>query len=536
MAKKRVPKRWIRGKVDELAVEKGCYFDQSAGELVCDFIETYCRQSKGKWADDPISLLSWQRDFIMRLFGWKKADGRRRFTNSYVEIPKKNGKSTLISAVAVACCVLDEEGAPEIHLNAVDRDQASIVFDEAAKMIQASPTLRKRFDVVDSRKRILDKKNDGVIRANSAESQKLDGVNASVVIFDELHRLKTRDQWDIFQYASASREQPLRIVITTAGEDESGPWFEQRTKSLDVNKGTDEDIEHLGIVYAVEEGDDLDDEATWVKVNPSLGHTIRMDTFRKDYEDAKTTPIKWALFCRLRLGKIVKGAAAYLPLDVWDRCGAAVLKPHMPLYLGLDLSTNDDLTALAMMSGDESSGYDLRMRFWLPDEDIVELEKSSRILYRAYEEAGHIDLIPGPVIDYDVIEDAILEIAAEREVAMILADPWNAYKLCLKLRDKHALPVEFLRQGFGSLSNPTKEFLRIAKAGKLRTDGNPIMRACVGNAVVEMDAAGNIKLTKRRSRGKIDGAAAAINATAGVFSGAEYEGESVYEKRGVLIF
>ncbi len=531
-----VDPHWIRGPADELAIAQGCDFDAEAGQFVCDFIEQFCRQSKGRWAGEPIELLDWERDYLMRLFGWRLPSGLRRFLTSYLEIGKKNGKSTLVSALVIVFLVADGEGAPEVHLNACDREQASIVFDEAAKMVRADDDLSARLDIIDSKKRIVDPAGNGLIRANSADVPSKDGANPSHVIFDELHRQKSRAMWDVYKYASSARDQPLRISITTAGEDDQGVWYEQRERSEKINDGTIPDITHLGVVYRALETDDLDDPATWRKANPSLGVTIDLEKFRREWEEAKQNPIELANFKRLRLNIITAGSTAYLPAGVWEACPFSILPAYrrgQPRYMGLDLSSINDLCALATLDGDQEDGFDLTMRFWLPKENILALERQHGVPYRVWADKGYIVLTDGSTIDYQFIRREILELAGEGDLKKLLADPYNANQLLIQLAETDGLPVEMLRQGYLSLSAPTKELLRLITCGKLRHDANPVMRWMAGNAVVERDAAGNEKLSKKRSGKKIDGMAALVNAIAGASSNSD-GGGSVYEDRGLL--
>ena len=257
--------RWIRNPSDELAIAQGCWFDESAGLFVIDFIQEFCRQSQGRWAGQPLILLEWQRDFLMRLFGWRAPDGLRRFRRAYLEIAKKNGKSTMISAVCLLLLLIDGEGSPQVFLNACDKEQASIVFDEAKHMVEKSPELLRRLDIVDSRKTIVHAAGDGKIVANSSEVNKQDGFNPSGIVFDELHRQPNYRLWEVFKYASVAREQPLTISMTTAGEAEEGVWFDQRVYSEKVNAGVIPDTTHLGVIYRALPTDDLDDPATWAR-------------------------------------------------------------------------------------------------------------------------------------------------------------------------------------------------------------------------------------------------------------------------------
>lgn len=527
---------WVRTPADRKAISDGCYFDRTEGEYVCDFIETFCRQSKGRWGGEPLKLLDWQRDFLMRLFGWRTADNRRRFKRAYLEVAKKNGKSTLVSALTLVLLLADGERAPEVYCNAVDREQASIVFDEAARMVRASPELAKRLEIIDYRKRIVCAASHGKIQANSADVPSKDGVNASAWIFDELHRQNTRELYDIFRYAGASREQPLEISITTAGEDTSGIWHELRDYSEKVNAGVIADTSHLGVVYRAIEEDDLDDPATWRKANPSLGVTISEEDFGRELAEAKEVPAKLANFKRLRLNLVVRGDATFIRSDQWSACdGIPVIERHAPVYMGGDLSSLDDLTAVVLLSGDEVDGYDVLSRFWLPEENIVDLERKHQVPYREWANSGLIELTPGNVVDYSFVRREIVTLSAEYDVRKVLFDPYNAAKLAIELREQDGLPVEFLRQGFLSLSDPTKQLLRLILGQKLRHGGNPILSWHASNAIVEQDAAGNLKLSKKKSKKKIDGMAALVNAIAGATEGSVV-GRSVYDERGILTF
>jgi len=534
VAKARVARKWIRGEADRLAIAQGCYFEPAIGKAACEFVELFCIQSKGRWAGQPLVLLPWQTDFLMRLFSWRSPDGKRRFKRAYLEVAKKNGKTTLLSALALLLLVADGEGAPEVYVLAVDRDQASILFDESARMVRSSPEFASRLELVDSRKRIIDPIGNGRIVAGSAEVSQKDGVSASCVIFDELHRSKTRAMWDVMEYAGASREQPLKISITTAGEDTAGIWHEQREYSEKVNAGVIPDITHLGVVYRALEEDDIDDPATWRKANPSLGHTISVEDFKRELTEAKELPTKLANFKRLSLNIVARGEAAFCSIEQWDACNAQpILSKSEPILGGLDLSQLDDLTALAIVSGDPESGFDVEMSFWLPDENIVDLEKRHQVPYRIWADMGLITLTPGNVIDYSFIRHHINALAQERDLIRLLIDPYNATKLGLELKEQDGLPVEYIRQGYLSLSGPTKELLRLILSGQLRHGGHPILRWHASNCVAEQDAAGNLKLSKRKSAKKIDGMAALVNAIAAATG--NLAGQTVYESPLLLL-
>lgn len=521
-----VPDTWIRNPSDRLAIRQGCYFDEDAGRFVCEFIERFCRQSKGKWGGQPLVLLDWQRDFLMRLFGWRRADGRRRFRRFYLEVAKKNGKSTLVSALVLYFLLADGEKAPEVYINACDREQASIVFDEAARMVRASPELESRLSVIDSRKRITDPANNGKIVANSADVPSKDGVNASHWIFDELHRQPSRQMWDIFEYAGESREQPLCGTITTAGEDTDGVWHEQREYSEQVNAGLIDDATHLGVVYRCDPADDLDDPDTWRKANPSLDATISLEGFERAYLEAKEVPSKWANFARLRLGIVSGGTGKLLTPEQWRSCNAPPnVEPGRLCYLGLDMSSRIDLSALVALFPDDEGYFDLLAWFWLPGDGLAQKEKRDGASYRAWADAGFLTLCDGGEIDYGQVKDTILEVADSYDLRCLGADPMYAKQLLQELHDGHGLPVTEVRQGIYSLAHPTREVECLVVNGKLRHGGHPVMAWCASNAVARKDSSGNIRLDKEKSRKRIDGMAALVNARA--VAGENHETQTV---------
>lgn len=534
----------VRGAADELAVAEGCWFDPAEGQRVVRFVETFCHQSKGRWAGRKLELMSWQRDFVQRLFGWRRADGRRRYRQFYLEVGKKNGKTTLLAALQLLLLVADDDG-PEIYINACDRSQASLMFDESARMVRSSPELARRLEVIDSRKVITYPARSGVIRANSCEAPAKDGLNALAAFFDELHRQPDREMWDIFRYAGAAREEPILGSITTAGESEEGIWYDQREYSEGVNEGTIADSAHLGIVYRARDGDDLEDPRTWRQANPSLGLTITEADFARDLAEAKRHPLALANFLRLRLNLITASAAKYFDLSAWDRCAqtAAVVgaareegrgRGLPAAYLGLDLANTSDLAALCVLSA-SGTGWHLTSRFYCPAERIGQLERATRQPYRAWVAAGHLTATPGQVIDYAFVRADVNACLRGLEVRLVLMDPWNATQLAIQLREQDGLPVEFIRQGYLSLSQPTKELRRLIESGQITHDGNPVMRWCLGNAIAIQDEAGNVKLSRKKGREKIDGAVAAVNAVAGTLKAPD-PGPSVYQERGALWF
>lgn len=532
--------QWVRNAGDELALRAGCYFDEAAGDRVCQFLETFCYLSEGRWCGQPMRLIRWQRDATMRLYGWKRKNGTRRFRHAYIEVAKKNGKSPWTSGLACYHLVADGEGGPKIYLNACDRAQARIVFEHAANMVRQSPDLADAVEVVDSADRLVCGENFGSILANSNVVDSKDGKNASLVINDELHRWVGRKMWNVFKYAGASREQPLNLSITTAGEAESGVWHEQRVYSEQVNDGTIPDWTHFGLVHRADPTDDIDDPETWKKANPSIGHTIDVDELRSDLERAKRVPADLAEFKRLRLNIVVASATKYLPPEAWKAC-AEPPDPisRRPCFVGLDLASVNDLAAMAALfpfeDDDGRQGFDVHMFFWLPEDNIVELEHAHGQPYRVWAEQGFITLTPGAAIDYDFIIKAVVDLCEAADVQKIHLDPHNATAVYTRLKDQHDLPVELFSQGIVSVNDPTKQLLRLVLNKSLRHGGHPILNWNAANAVAIKDANGNVRIHKEKSTGKIDGLAATINGLAA--AGAEsVESGSIYDERGPIVF
>lgn len=514
---------WIRSKADEVAIAEGCWFDDEAGQYVCDFIENYCVQSQDRWKGKKVELFDWQRDFLMRLFGWKNADDLRRYKSAYLEVAKKNGKSTLLSGLALYLLVADQAGAPLIHLNACDKDQAAIIFTEAKNMVAASPELAPVLKVLDSKgdKRIIYEADHGAIVTNSSIADSKDGFGPTAAIFDELHRQPTRKLWNVYKFAGVARSEFIRISLTTAGEDESGIWHEQRVLSEEIAEGKCTITTHLGVVYRPASNDDIDDRATWLKANPSMGLTIKEHEFAAELEEAKRNPVDLAEFMRLRLNIVVRGEQKFFARGVWEACGKSHSVPleGRNFWIGLDLSKLNDLTAMASLWRGPNDDLNCLLNFWLPEDNIRQLEVEHGQPYRMWAEMGLITLTPGDVVDYRWIRKSINEHVAVGKLQKLLVDPWQCQELASQLQDEDGLPVEKIRQGPFSLGPPTKELLRLVLSKQLNHGDNPILNWHASNAIAIKDVNGNMMLSKKKSREKIDGMAALVNAVAGATSG-----------------
>jgi len=306
----------VRTEADERAVAQGYVFRLAAAERVRTFFQRFLCHSKGEWAGQPFELLDWQWDDIVApLFGWQRPDGTRRFRRGYIEVPKKNGKSCLFSGLSLYLLLADGEPGAEIYSAAVDRDQASIVFTEAANMVEASPHLASRLQVVRSTKRIVDHRSRSYYKALSADVPAKEGLNAHAILIDELHAQRNRDLWDTLRYAGASRRQPLHLAITTAGYDRHSICWEQHDYAKKVQDGTIQDLAFFSYICAAESDDDWTAPEVWRKANPSFGITLSAEQFAEDCQEAQQSPAKENSFRRYRLNQWTEQDVRWLSLE-----------------------------------------------------------------------------------------------------------------------------------------------------------------------------------------------------------------------------
>jgi phage terminase large subunit-like protein len=523
---------WIQSEADEQAVSEGCWFDLRAAERVRTFFRQFLRHSKGQWARQPFELLDWQwGQIVAPLFGWKRADGTRRYRRGYIEVPKKNGKSTLFSGLSLYLLAGDGEPGAEIYSAAVDRDQASIVYTEAANMVEASPALSSRLNVVRSTKRITFLKTRSFYKALSADVPAKEGLNAHGVLIDELHAQKTRELWDTLRYAGASRRQPLHLSVTTAGFDRHSICWEQHQYAEQVLQGLIHDSAFFPLILAAAPEDDWTDPDVWRAVNPGFGITISEDQFTEDGKEAQESPAKENSFRRYRLNQWTQQDVRWLSMEKWDACAAVPADfTGRICWAGLDLSSTQDITALVLVFRDENN-YSALAFFWVPEEGARQRERRDRVPYGQWIKDSYIEATPGEAIDYDRIRARINELGKQYHIEEIAIDRWNATQLATQLTDDGFKVIAF-GQGYASMNWPTKKLEEVVLAARLSHGGNPVLRWMAGNVSVETDAADNWKPSKKKSRERIDGIVALIMALDRASRQEEFR--SVYDKRGPL--
>ena len=490
------------------------HYDTDRADRAVRFIENL-KHTKGRWAGKRFWLLPWQEQIIRDVFGIVDVHGNRQFRTAYVEIPKKNGKSELAAAVALYLLYADNEPSAEVYGAAADRQQASIVFDVARQMVDMTPALVKRSKIMAAGKRIVNYSNAGYYQVLSAEVGTKHGLNVSGLVFDELHSQPNRQLYDVLTKGSGdAREQPLYFLITTAGTDRESICYEVHMKALDILQGKKIDPSFYPVVYGLPDDADWNDEANWYKANPSLGYTIKIDRVRDAYKDALENPAEENVFRQLRLDQWVGSSVAWIPEHVYDKGDIPIdiesLKGR-DCYAGLDLSSTSDITAFVMVFPPEAEweNYIVLPHFWLPRETLKLRVRRDHVPYDVWEKQGLFHITEGNVVDYNFVRKTINELAAEYHICEIGVDRWNATQLITDL-DGDGFTMVPIGMGFKDMSPGMKELYKLLLEGKITHGGNPILRWMAGNVVAEIDAAENIKPSKKKSKEKIDGIVALI--------------------------
>lgn len=500
------------------------------GELAVQFFKAL-RHTKGRWAGRPFDLLPWQEKIIRDLFGTLRPDGKRQYRTAYIEVPRKAGKSTLASGIALYLLFEGEPGA-EVYSAAADRDQASIVFEQAKAMIQASPELDRHVEIY--KRAIFVPRLGATYKVLSADAPTKHGLNAHGIIFDELHAQPNRELWDVLTTSTGAREQPLVVAITTAGYDRNSICWELHEYALKVRDGIIEDPTFYPVVFAADEDDDWTDPATWRKANPSLGITVQEDYYRQECDKARQIPAYQNTFRRLLLNQWTAQVSRWMDMAAWDASAGLVVPEKLKgrdCYGGIDLSTTTDLTAVVLVFPIEDKVYVLP-HFFIPADTAKEKEKKDRVPYTTWARQGFVHLTPGNTVDYGFIEEKIKQLACEYRILEMAYDRWNASMLVQRLQADGMTMIP-VGMGYGNLSAPSKHLEALVLQRKLVHGGHPVLRWNADNVTTEQDPAGNIKPSKAKSTQRIDGIVALILA----LSRAMHHGKRgcIYNERELLI-
>lgn len=493
-------------------------FNEELADNAIAFIESQLTHTEGECVGQPVVPMDWQRDNFRRVIGTQVfADEYdewvRRYTKVYIEIPRKNGKSFWLSSAALYHLFADPTlRGHDIVCVACDSEQATIVFNTAAEMIEANPELEKRCYIAKrSLKRIENLRNGNRLFVIPGDAEGALGLRPAVIMFDELLAQKKRTLYDFLTTGQGSAHQPLLYMITTAGE--YGTLCHDRHEyGKKVESGDIEDPHFLFIRYGMDDGDDWTDEAVWKKSNPGLGVTPTMRFLRSEFIEAQQSLEKQITFRKFYLNEWNLSETSWLDMAAWDACKGKVDLEALEgcrAWIGDDLSSRRDLTACIGLfeSGDKLV---VVPRFFLPEDGIVDKERRDGVPYRAWAKAGYLTLTAGRTVDYAAVYAANLELADLSGNAEIGYDQANAGDFEAQL-EKAGLTAFDVQQGFW-LSESLKA-LEVAMLDKrLVHDGNPVLKWCASNAIVKMTDGERIKLVKKQDNKRIDGIAALANA------------------------
>lgn len=490
------------------------------------------RHVKGKWARRPAKPFLpdlWQLVFVVApLLGWKRADGTRYYRELYLEVPRKNGKSTLAAVLTLWLLIGDGEPGAEVYSLALDKGQARAVFNVSAEMALGSRALRRRLRILKRSGELLHERSGSVYKVLSSDrrGKRKHGLNVHGAVIDELHVITDGELLEVVETGTGSRTQPLIIKITTAGDPDENPlWRDTRKDAVNVADGVVERPELLAVIFAAPKEEVLkvpagkpgawDDPEVWKAANPGYGRSVFPEYLAGKAKAARSSPAKRNAFCRLHLGIPTSTSAGWLDGDVWDRSASIVDEADLKgasCWAGLDLSSSLDLSAFVMVFPDaDGRVLDVVCRFWTPADTLAERAERDFADYARWVEEGWLTAVPGETLDYDLIERDVKADLRRFEVEGLNYDPWGAKQLRDHL-DEAGAPLWDCAQTYAVLSPATKEATKLIVDGRLRHGGHPVLRWCVANTLLVEDGNGNVKPDRKRSTGRIDGSVALIMA------------------------
>lgn len=476
------------------------YFDEKEGQRYIDFAHL-CRHWKGEKARESFKLESHQQFYFMMLFGWLRKDGGRRFRTSYKQVARKNGKTSECALKALAHLKLDDEAGAQVYFAATKEDQARIAFTDVQEIIKATPNLGNHFKIFT--KSVT--RGASFIKPLGSDSNTSDGFDPSYGVIDEYHAHPDQGMLNVLESGMAARKSPLIDIITTAGYNKDGPCYsDMRRTSIEILRGIKTDDTHLALIYELDKDDDWQDETNWIKANPNLGVSVKLDFLRDRFLKAKNEGgSKEIDFKTKNLNIWTDSSATWITDDTWMGCDFGA-EDHTggECYGGLDMASTRDITALVLYFPGEVS-Y-IEPYFFIPELTAVERVNKDGVNYDRWIRSGHMIETEGNVTDYNFVKAKIMELAERYRIKSIAYDRWNASQLVIDLTYE-GIPMSPFGQGFASMSAPTKELEKLVHSKAINHAGNPVLRWMNSNIQIQTDPAGNIKINKAKSSEKVDG-------------------------------
>jgi phage terminase large subunit-like protein len=515
------------------------WYDEPTAEKAAAFFPKHLCFTAGEWAGRPFLLEDWEENDIVRpVFGWKRANGTRRYRRAFIWVARKNGKTELAAGIALLILLGDGEVGGQVFSIASEREQASIVFNKAGSMVLRSPSLAPRLECL--KETIYCPSLNASWRALSGKPKGKHGLSMSGLIGDEIHEWPNGDLYTFVHDSAASRRQPLEFLISTAGQ--KGTHGEEVFKECQaILSGDVEDAETLVLIYAPAEDDDWTKESTWRKANPNFGKSVKIEAFLADFNRARQLPRHENDFKRYRLNIWTDQAVRWLPMDSaddegrrfgWDHCAGPLDWKQLEQALkgklcfgGLDLSSTSDLSALIWWFPiqDGLKVPAVLARFFKPFDLLKVHARRDRLPYERWHKEGALLVTPGNVIDYAFIQQQVYRDAKDFRVAHagsrdrkpdeggIAIDRWNATETAVKLQQE-GLPVVLFGQGFASMSAPSKELERLCQCNGFHHGNHPLLRRHAQSVAVETSPRDDIKPVKQSPTSRIDGIVGLVNA------------------------
>lgn len=497
----------------------GYVFDKKKAERPIRFVEAFCRSSKGEWAAQPIRLMLFQKAYLSALFGFVHETTReRKYRESMLFMARKNGKSTLLAALALYCLIADGEPGAEVYSAASKKDQARIIYDETCNMVRQSPEL---INVVKKRKSDLwVSLSYSKMQPLGKNSDTLDGLNSSLVIIDELHSIKNRDLYEVLKQSQSARRQPLLVAITTAGTLRECIFDDLYKYACGVCDGMINDSHYLPVLYELDNKDEWTMPEMWQKANPSLGTIKKLDDIVSKVERAKQSPRDLTGILTKDFNYITTVSTAWLTYDDINNEATFDLADFKGYYCigGVDLSHVGDLTAATLLFMDKQERKYVTQMYWLPREHLEDRVKKEKIPYDKWHEAGLLRLCEGNQINYSDVTAWFIEMMEKYDVtpAWIYYDAWSAAYWVREMESNGFNMVKCF-QGVKTLSLPMQKLGADLQAKQINYNNSSILKWCIENTGVKTDVNGNIQPIKNHGpKYRIDGLASLLDAYVGL--------------------
>ncbi len=499
--------------VDDIDGNKDWKFDEERANKPIEFIERFCKQSKGEWIGKPVELRLFQKAFIQALFGFVNSEGIRRFKETFFLVARKNGKSTLLSGILLYMLVADGEGGAECYTVATKKDQARITFSESTNMVKQSPYLSKHL-----RKRKTDiyfPLTFGKIEALASDSNSLDGLNTHCVVMDELHAIKDRNLYEVMKQSMSARRQPLMVMITTSGTVRESIYDDMYDYACQICDGTIQDDRFLPVLYELDAREEWTDYRAWEKANPGLGTIKKYDDIVEKVERAKSTPKDLpGILCKdFNVRDTVSGS--WLNFEEINNEETYSLEDFKGTYAvgGVDLSSTTDLTAATLLWKKDEKIY-VNQMYFIP-RDIAELkEREDKVPYKIWEQQGHVTFTEGARVDYSDVTAWFIKMRDVNKIYPLWVgfDNWNAQYFTIEMQNNN-FTMEQVIQGAKTMSPAMKELEAQFKYGNINFNNSPILKWNLTNTQIKQDDNDNIRPIKgRNAKQRIDGTVSLIDA------------------------